>query len=75
MTICRPCGTTWTGLRIAHCGSCHRTFTTVASFDRHRAGTKDRRLKAGECHDPVEVGQVQNQRGQWHKADPESRRP
>lgn len=68
MTRCAPCGATWGGLRIAHCAACHRTFTTPANFDRHRAG---RRLPSnvvvgtGTCARPVDIGLVQNGRGQW----------
>jgi len=33
---CR-CGARWTGQRMAHCAAdCHRTFTSVTAFDRHR---------------------------------------
>lgn len=32
---CR-CGRTWTGLNQAHCAICHRHFSSVAHFDRHR---------------------------------------
>ncbi len=65
MTICRHCDTTWTGLRIAHCAKCHRTFTTPANFDKHRAGSRTLSVVAGECHDPSLNGLVENDRGQW----------
>lgn len=42
---CR-CGRQWTGLAQAHCPTCHRHFSTVANFDRHRPGTKG-------CQDPA----------------------
>lgn len=35
---CR-CGREWTGLSQAHCPTCHRHFSTVANFDRHRPGS------------------------------------
>lgn len=38
MTVCKKCDVTWTGLRMAHCCTCGRLFTTVANFDRHRVG-------------------------------------
>jgi hypothetical protein len=62
---CR-CGTRWTGLNICHCAAtgCHRTFTGITAFDKHRGGTK-RGEKAGECSDPLNVGLVLNDRGQW----------
>lgn len=65
MSSCSHCDATWAGFGIAHCSSCHRTFTTTANFDRHRAGSKDRRFIAGECSDPAERGLVPNGRGQW----------
>lgn len=68
MTICRHCSTTWTGLKIAHCATCHRTFTTPANFDRHRAGIRENGrtvVQPGECHDPALNGLVLNDRGQW----------
>jgi len=37
MTGCRGCSVHWTGLAVAHCGACHRTFSSVSTFDRHRA--------------------------------------
>lgn len=46
------CGARWTGAKMAHCGSCHLTFSTVSNFDRHRAGTVERR----RCLTPTEAG-------------------
>lgn len=42
---CR-CGKTWTGANTSHCSAsgCHKTFTSVSSFDRHRHN--------GHCLDP-----------------------
>jgi hypothetical protein len=42
---CNGCEHTWTGLRFAHCSACHRTFSGVAGFERHRF--------AGRCIDPA----------------------
>jgi hypothetical protein len=36
----------WTGLCTAHCGACHRTFSGIRLFDRHRT-------VAGGCLDPA----------------------
>lgn len=38
----------------AHCGAagCHRTFSTVANFDKHRTGDAEHR----HCADPATVG-------------------
>lgn len=29
------CGSHWAGSRTAHCGRCHRTFSSTTAFDRH----------------------------------------
>jgi hypothetical protein len=62
---CR-CGERWSGLNIAHCAAsgCHRTFTGVTAFDKHRAGNK-RGAKRGECSNPYDVGLVQSDKGHW----------
>ena len=73
MTRCRHCGTTWTGLRLAHCAECHRTFSSVSTFDKHRArkqsGSKgEKRVilrEYGQCYDPADDSMVQNDRGHW----------
>lgn len=52
---CGRCPSRWTGLRIAHCGSCHRTFSAVSTFDRHRV--------KGRCVDPVSIGLEANAHG------------
>jgi hypothetical protein len=44
---CR-CGSRWAGKLTSHCGSCHRTFSGVGAFDRHRRG--------GVCLDPTGAG-------------------
>lgn len=44
---CSRCSFTWTGLRIAHCAGCHRTFSTPANFDIHRSRYR--------CHDPASI--------------------
>lgn len=48
------CGARWNGLKTAHCGArgCHKTFTTVSSFDLHRSGTQQSRV----CVEPEKVG-------------------
>jgi len=55
---CKGCQAHWTGLKIAHCASCHETFTTPANFDKHRV--------RGKCVDPS-IHLVKNARGIWHK--------
>ncbi|WP_455709610.1 FDXHR family putative zinc-binding protein [Micromonospora sediminicola] len=58
MIACR-CGAAWSGASIAHCACCHRTFSAVSTFDKHRTGTVDRR----RCVDPVTVGLAPNRHG------------
>ncbi len=41
----------------AHCSTCHRTFGTASSFDRHRRG--------GECLDPAALRMHADGRGVW----------
>ena len=49
------CGKTWTGLRRAHCPSCHETFNSDSAAEKHRVGKPgiDRR-----CVDPATVGLI-----------------
>lgn len=49
------CGAGWTGERMAHCGACHATFTTVGNFDKHRRG-------GSGCREPREAGLVGRER-------------
>ena len=60
LLTCGGCSSTWSGLGRAHCGvgGCHRTFTGVTAFDRHR-GAK------GECLDPATLGMVLREGGLW----------
>lgn len=66
MNTCGGCPKRWTGFRKAHCSSCHRTFSTVANFDRHRspAGLH------GSCRYPALVGLVQRG-GVWSMPPPD----
>lgn len=48
---CSGCPTTWTDKRFAHCGSCHRTFASVALFDTHRSSAGVH----GACLDPETI--------------------
>lgn len=68
MTIHKPCGTTWTGLRLEHCAAagCCQTFSGTILGDKHRVGHHgvDRR-----CLTPDEMrakGWHQDDRGIWH---------
>lgn len=54
---CPRCDAAWTGLATAHCSACHRTFTTVSAFDKHRDGSHSRGTR--HCVDPETVGLVQ----------------
>jgi hypothetical protein len=56
MACCARCQARWGGLRTAHCDACHETFTVVAAFDKHRAGSH---TDGGRhCIDPATVGLV-----------------
>ena len=46
---CR-CGATWTGRSRCHCGGCHRTFSSLSSFEHHRV--------ALACAEPLSRGMV-----------------
>jgi hypothetical protein len=48
------CGATWSGSKVSHCGSCHQTFSSLSSFDRHQSRTGTDKL----CRDPQEAGLV-----------------
>lgn len=54
---CR-CGARWTDLRAAHCGSCHRSFSSVALFDRHRSVAGDH----GACLNPDTITNANGER-------------
>lgn len=57
MWSCKGCTARWTGMSMAHCPSCHGTFSTVSNFDVHRSG--------GKCVAPSSLGLRQNSRGTW----------
>ena len=40
LTGCGTCGKKWSGVRAAHCGACHTTFTSLATFDIHLPSNK-----------------------------------
>jgi hypothetical protein len=42
------CGRRWRGLAQAHCPTCHRHFSSVDAYDRHRPGS-------GGCQDPSDI--------------------
>lgn len=58
---CGGCDTMWGGLDLAHCASCHETFTTVRNFDTHRS--------KGKC---VFTGLIRGTRGYWMEPGPPS---
>jgi hypothetical protein len=58
---CGGCANTWTGLAVAHCATCHRTFGTVGAFDRHRS----QRGPHGACHDPAELPDLVFRADMW----------
>lgn len=54
---CPRCNLRWGGLKTAHCAACHETFTTVSTFDKHRAGSHASGTR--HCLPPAEVGLVE----------------
>lgn len=56
---CGRCANRWSGTRTAHCGTCHRTFSSPTAFDLHRIR---RGTAAGTCADPADVGLVEHHR-------------
>lgn len=52
--IRHSCGAWWTGTRVAHCGGCHRSFSSTTAFDQHQRGGEPGTL----CRDPEQVGLV-----------------
>lgn len=62
---CNRCTKRWSGFNMAHCASCHETFGGVGSFDKHRAGSKDKQRVQGECTPPADIGLVLNEHGTW----------
>lgn len=59
LITCR-CGAAWTALGAAHCATdqCHRTFSAVDLFDRHRQAYGEH----GRCVDPTTIVTTT---GQW----------
>ncbi|MGZ3715269.1 MAG: FDXHR family putative zinc-binding protein [Ktedonobacterales bacterium] len=53
---CGGCDTRWRGLGAAHCSGCHKTFTSVAAFDKHRRGSHANNTR--HCVDPESIGLV-----------------
>jgi hypothetical protein len=51
---CGECDNTWTGSNMCHCSVCHRTFSTIGLFDRHRPNSK--------CLDPARLRVVKGER-------------
>lgn len=46
---CGGCDNRWRGLSRAHCAACHRTWSTVSGFDKHRRDVNGK----GTCLDPA----------------------
>lgn len=50
---------------MAHCPSCHETFSTTKNFEDHRTWAKPYR----GCTKPDQCGMIQNQKGTWMRHD------
>ena len=51
---CPHCDQQWTGLLSCHCGGkggCHRSFTSLSAFDKHRTGSHA--YSTRRCLDPA----------------------
>lgn len=66
---CGSCDNTWSGLSMAHCATCHETFGSVDSFDKHRNN--------GKCLEPSLGGKLHfnETRRCWSRTAPEDIRP
>lgn len=47
MSSCNGCDRRWNGTAEAHCAECHRQFSSVHAFDKHR--------RDYTCHDPAHL--------------------
>lgn len=56
MIRCQHCDARWGGLKTAHCPTCHETFTTVPTFDKHRTGSHVHDTR--RCVPPQDAGLV-----------------
>jgi hypothetical protein len=70
---CAGCNNTWTGNVMAHCATCHVTYGSVASFDRHRRIPREWRNRTPRTHagcaEPEEIGLYWNPtRNCWSEA-------
>jgi hypothetical protein len=61
MTKVNCCDAEFSGLKTAHCTSCHATFTVVSAFDKHRTGSHA--YSTRRCVPPESVGLVDAGRG------------
>lgn len=48
---CNGCTSWWTGLSACHCAGCHRTFSSISAFDKHRDGSHVKGTR--HCVDPA----------------------
>lgn len=53
------CGAVWGGHSTCHCPTCHRTFSSISGFDRHRV--------QGTCLDPSLLDYERDARGIWRR--------
>jgi|1185.fasta_scaffold77814_3 hypothetical protein len=63
---CGGCTATWTGVALAHCGTCHESFSGAWTFDQHRKmGSNE---EHGSCTDPETMPSLeQRESGTWHR--------
>lgn len=51
LITCGGCDQTWTATGAAHCGACHRLFSTTTLFDKHRSAKGEH----GSCLAPTQI--------------------
>ena len=51
---CGKCVARWGGQSTSHCSGCHRTFSSLSAFDKHRTGSHPEEKRA--CLDPNAAG-------------------
>lgn len=53
---CSGCDARWNGFSTCHCAACHRMFTGLTAFDKHRGGKHADDTR--HCVDPESAGLV-----------------
>jgi hypothetical protein len=65
---CGGCDATWTGLSVAHCGSCHVTLSGAKLFDQHRRPDRAHGMCLAPAVLRVKAQPCELRGGVWHVA-------